>query len=676
MPIVQFTPFSSLVQPAFWHALTDLKIDVLRLSDEAIPVHASYSAGRSVKDRESGADIALGCNLTVGSKAFSKDNRPPAHSAFVTGVFKNYNTIEEFKAADKSALFAQVSDEIWKSITVERSTAQLNRFLLLTFADLKKYKYYYWFAFPAFVAKPAWEIKGDWAGASEEFSDGFLSAIESSLLTTPRAFFLIRRKDDSDEPELAPVEEYTTFFANVSPEQRTIAFLDPSAAPAHPGWPLRNLLAYLHALHPAPSYRVLCWRDAERPADAPFKSRVGVVAQGAGTPAQALLEKPAAVGWEKNVQGKLGPRVADLAPMMDPARLADQAVDLNLKLMRWRILPALDLEKVANTRCLLLGAGTLGCYVARTLMGWGVRTITLVDSARVSFSNPVRQPLFEFEDCLDGGKPKAACAAARLKKIFPGVNATGHSLSIPMPGHPIPPASVEQTKADVATLEALFDSHDAVFLLMDSRESRWLPTVLGAAKGKIVLNAALGFDTFLVMRHGARAREAKTTGQRLGCYYCNDIVAPADSLTDRTLDQMCTVTRPGLAAIASATAVELLVSLLQHPDGINAAPPPPQTQGGEAAPASEGVLGVVPHQLRGFLAQFRNMPITGAAYDRCTGCSEAVLRAYETEGFDVLLKAFNEPGYLETLTGLDKLYDEGEAALEGWDEEGEDADDF
>ena len=54
-----------------------------------------------------------------------------------------------------------------------------------------------------------------------------------------------------------------------------------------------------------------------------------------------------------------------------------------------------------------------------------------------------------------------------------------------MPGHPVPPASVAQVEKDVKTLERLFDEHDAVFLLMDSRESRWLPTVLGASKGKV-----------------------------------------------------------------------------------------------------------------------------------------------------------------------------------------------
>ena len=83
----------------------------------------------------------------------------------------------------------------------------------------------------------------------------------------------------------------------------------------------------------------------------------------------------------------------------------------------------------------------------------------------------------------------------------------------------------EVTRADFDRLKTLIDEHDAIFLLMDTRESRWLPTVMGKAAGKIVMNAALGFDSFVVMRHGIMKDENPA---ELGCYFCNDVVAPAN----------------------------------------------------------------------------------------------------------------------------------------------------
>lgn len=48
-----------------------------------------------------------------------------------------------------------------------------------------------------------------------------------------------------------------------------------------------------------------------------------------------------------------------------------------------------------------------------------MRHITLVDNATVSYSNPVRQPLFKFEDCVGGTTSKATQAAQAIKEIFP-----------------------------------------------------------------------------------------------------------------------------------------------------------------------------------------------------------------------------------------------------------------
>lgn len=89
-----------------------------------------------------------------------------------------------------------------------------------------------------------------------------------------------------------------------------------------------------------------------------------------------------------------------------------------------------------------------------------------------------------------------------------------------MPGHDHYP-SLDALQQDINTLSDLIREHDVIFLLTDSRESRWLPTLLGTKFNKCVINSALGFDSYLVMRHGTRLNQ-------LGCYYCNDIVAPTD----------------------------------------------------------------------------------------------------------------------------------------------------
>lgn len=97
---------------------------------------------------------------------------------------------------------------------------------------------------------------------------------------------------------------------------------------------------------------------------------------------------------------------------------------------------------------------------------------------------------------------------------------------------------------------------------------------------QITITAALGFDSFLVMRHGAgpmdalRNSQAETSNnvsasmedlslssqyesQRLGCYFCNDVVAPIDV---RFLHES-----PGNCLIAISTNVNPFCSLCSQP---------------------------------------------------------------------------------------------------------------
>jgi len=86
------------------------------------------------------------------------------------------------------------------------------------------------------------------------------------------------------------------------------------------------------------------------------------------------------IGWERNEKNSLQPRVVDMSGSMNTEKLAESAVSLNLKLMKWRIMPNIDLDVIKKQKCLLLGSGTLGCNVARCLM--------------VDYLNPVKKMVY------------------------------------------------------------------------------------------------------------------------------------------------------------------------------------------------------------------------------------------------------------------------------------------
>ncbi|WQF88915.1 Putative THIF-type NAD/FAD binding, ubiquitin-like modifier-activating enzyme Atg7 [Colletotrichum destructivum] len=691
MAAIQYAPFSSEIELPFYAALFSSKLEHDKLDDSARRVLGQYTTLP--------VDPAQSCKMSILGNALTSD-QPNDEHVRAEGWIKNVNTIEDFKNTDKQAMLKLAARHVWDAIndgTIYSIPSLLSSFTILSYADLKKYKFTYWFAFPALHSDPQWKRTAPIGRLDPKESTALVDRVgtwQANRDKRQNGFFLAKKargvdvsdldKDANSDLhdlndtfgyvwEVANLGDFENgFFDDVAEEDRYVAFVDPSTYPENPSWPLRNLLWLIRQRFRLTKVQILCYRDIRSSRHA-ARSIILPLEMDPVEPL-AVTEMPKVTGWERDGEGKLRARIANLGEYMDPARLADQSVDLNLKLMKWRISPNLDLDTIKSTKCLLLGAGTLGSYVSRNLMGWGVRKITFVDYGRVSYSNPVRQPLFEFEDCLEGGKHKATRAAQALKRIYPGVESEGHVLSVPMLGHPF--TDEARSKADYDKLKQLIDDHDAIFLLMDSRESRWLPSVVGKAAGKIVLNAALGFDSFVVMRHGAEPADTQpedTERKTLGCYFCNDVVAPADSQKDQTLDQQCTVTRPGVAAIASALLVELFASLLQHPLKQHA--PAPQTSNDEKDP-HDHALGLVPHTVRGYLHNFNNKVIRGESYPCCSACGPPILEAYRTDGWKFVKKALLEKDYVAELSGLADVQREAErrAASMDWEDEEDGAD--
>ncbi|KAI8525685.1 hypothetical protein RHMOL_Rhmol13G0248700 [Rhododendron molle] len=655
--VLQFAPFQSAVDEGFWHRLSSLKLNKFGIDESPIPITGFYSPCTNSRVSNHLSLIAESLPPEPSEQSSVTTNVGNRNRCSVPGILYNTNTFEGFHALNKQGLLKAEAQKVWDDIhsgKAEEDCAVLSRFLLISFADLKKWSFHYWFAFPALVLDPPATLvdlrpASQWLSLDEaESLSAACNEWRSSSVTTDVPFFLVSIASNS-HATIKHLKEWPS--CQQDGNKFLFGFYDPCHLPTNPGWPLRNFLALIRSRWNLEKVCFFCYRENRGFADLSL-SLIGeaLLSVSQGFPEHKnhicsgwkdTQHVPNAVGWEFN-RGKKVPRCISLVQSMDPKRLAISAADLNLKLMRWRALPSLNLNILSASKCLLLGAGTLGCQVARMLMAWGVRKITLLDSGKVAMSNPLRQSLYTLEDCLNGGEFKAIAAVKSLKRIFPAV-----------------------------VLIYTYVLHC-----------------------QIAITSALGFDSFLVMRHGVgpistitdfEAQDMKTLAaemgnfslidgdreQRLGCYFCNDVVAPVDSTANRTLDQQCTVTRPGLAPIASALAVELLVGILHHPHGICAKA---EFANSTDSSSTEQPLGILPHQVRGSLSQFSQMTLVGHASNSCTACCTTVVSEYRKRGMDFVLQAINHPTYLEDLTGLTELVKSASSFQLDWDNEMDDDD--
>lgn len=71
--------------------------------------------------------------------------------------------------------------------------------------------------------------------------------------------------------------------------------------------------------------------------------------------------------------------------------------------------------------------------------------------------------------------------------------------------------------------------------------------------------------------------------------------------------------------------------------------------------ACEGLLGAVPHTIRGSLWNHEMRLTITHRFPSCTACSVPLIDEYRKRGFDFILDACNQPNYLEQIAGLEDL---------------------
>lgn len=138
------------------------------------------------------------------------------------GNLLNFNTAIQFTSADKNALFNDLARDILQDLISSPEPLQaVSRFVLLTYADLKKYKFYHWAAIPALIAQPAWNLLAPgWIRLREAWNlDSFREPLSEHLekyYGSPEAGFCLVKTDELiSKVVLGRIIEFVDFFDGV-----------------------------------------------------------------------------------------------------------------------------------------------------------------------------------------------------------------------------------------------------------------------------------------------------------------------------------------------------------------------------------------------------------------------------------------------------------------------------
>ena len=255
MDSLKFVPFNSTIHPGFWSELSKIKLDVSGLKEEPIDVWGTFI---NSDDPSSG----LTPRLCLEWNAFDQNVQTNWNCFGVKGKVVIKNTIEAFKSEDKTAFICREADMMWSKIS-DRSWLDnpdvLTTFSVLIFADLKKYMFYYWFAFPAFNMPASVKLKSCDKISTVLSSQDLCDQLAAAVKQCESLIYSVTVIENNDSVKIYPLKHLET---NPDLSKCFVTVADPSSG-SYPGWSVRNLIFALTQTYPdkIPDIRILCLRN-------------------------------------------------------------------------------------------------------------------------------------------------------------------------------------------------------------------------------------------------------------------------------------------------------------------------------------------------------------------------------------------------------------------------------